>query len=177
MTKFSARLKELRKKKGLTQKELAEKIGIQQGGYTNWETGKREPKLETVVELAKILEATTDYLLGFDDVNLFELNDEQLIDIQKEYTDFPLTPEEIRDEMINVYPEDSLRFKEYCKKIIRKHGVEEARSSIDFHDDNGKEDEYLKFIFENAIADINKENENNLGTNNSKSGESKLNDL
>ena len=35
MTKFSTRLKELRKKKGLTQKELAEKIGIQQGGYTN----------------------------------------------------------------------------------------------------------------------------------------------
>ncbi len=89
MTKFSTRLKELRKKKGLTQKELAEKIGIQQGGYTNWETGKREPKLETVVQLAKILEATTDYLLGFDDVNLFELNDEQLIDIQKNTLTFP----------------------------------------------------------------------------------------
>ncbi|MBR8673105.1 helix-turn-helix domain-containing protein [Lactococcus lactis] len=171
MTKFSTRLKELRKKKGLTQKELAEKIGIQQGGYTNWETGKREPKLETVVQLAKILEATTDYLLGFDDVNLFELNDEQLIDIQKEYTDFPLTPEEIRDEMINVYPEDSLRFKEYCKKIIKKHGIEKARSSIDFRDDDGKEDKYLKFIFESAIAELKKENENTLGTNSSKSDE------
>lgn len=171
MTKFSTRLKELRKKKGLTQKELAEKIGIQQGGYTNWETGKREPKLETVVQLAKILEATTDYLLGFDDVNLFELNDEQLIDIQKEYTDFPLTPEEIRDEMINVYPEDSLRFKEYCKKIIKKQGIEKARSSIDFRDDDGKEDKYLKFIFESAIAELKKENENTLGTNSSKSDE------
>lgn len=32
--------------------------------YTNWENGKREPTLENVVKLAKILKTTTDNLLG-----------------------------------------------------------------------------------------------------------------
>lgn len=38
---FSVRLKELRKKNNLTQKELAEQIGIKQNSYSDWETGKK----------------------------------------------------------------------------------------------------------------------------------------
>ena len=33
--------------------------------YTNWENEKREPTLENVVKLAKILETSTDDLLGY----------------------------------------------------------------------------------------------------------------
>lgn len=58
------RLKELRKEKKLTQKELAEQIGIKQNSYSDWETGKNEPNLENIVKLSKILDTSTDFLLG-----------------------------------------------------------------------------------------------------------------
>ena len=64
MKVFPQRLKELRLKKGLTQTELGEKVGVKQNTYTNWENGKREPNFETLLKLASILNTTTSYLLG-----------------------------------------------------------------------------------------------------------------
>lgn len=64
MTYFTDRLKELRKEKKLTQKEIAEQIGIKQNSYSDWETGKNEPNLENIVKLSRILDTSTDELLG-----------------------------------------------------------------------------------------------------------------
>lgn len=66
MNFFTDRLKTLRKEKKLTQKELAEQIGIKQNSYSDWETGKNEPSLENIIKLAKILDTTADELLGID---------------------------------------------------------------------------------------------------------------
>ena len=64
MTSFSERLKELRKRNNLTQQELADKVGTNRVNVTKWETGRTEPTLENIVKLAKILDTTTDELLG-----------------------------------------------------------------------------------------------------------------
>lgn len=61
---FSVRLKELRLKKGLTQTELGEKVGVKQNTFTNWENGKREPSFENLVKLADLLEVSLDSLFG-----------------------------------------------------------------------------------------------------------------
>ena len=61
---FSERLKTLRKEKKLTQKELAEQIGIKQNSYSDWETGKNEPSLENLIKLADLLEVSIDWLFG-----------------------------------------------------------------------------------------------------------------
>ena len=45
---FPERLKELRKEAGLTQKQIAEKFGIKQPNYQQWESGKRKPGEETL---------------------------------------------------------------------------------------------------------------------------------
>ncbi len=66
MNFFTDRLKTLRKEKKLTQKELAEQIGIKQNSYSDWETGKNEPSLENIIKLTKILDTTADELLGID---------------------------------------------------------------------------------------------------------------
>ena len=68
MTKFSERLKELRKGKHLTQQELADKFGISRVGYSYWETGKREPNFKKIILLAKYLYVSTDYLLGLTNI-------------------------------------------------------------------------------------------------------------
>lgn len=66
--KFKNRLKELRKEHSITQQELADKIGIVRTAITNYETGRTIPDSETLSLIAKILNTTTDYLLGNSDI-------------------------------------------------------------------------------------------------------------
>ena len=61
---FPQRLKELRLKKGLTQTELGEKVGVKQNTFTNWENGKREPNFETLLKLADFFGVSLDWLFG-----------------------------------------------------------------------------------------------------------------
>lgn len=58
------KLKDLREEAGMTQKQLAERIGNVQRNISNWESGNSQPDLETVVKLAEVFGVTTDELLG-----------------------------------------------------------------------------------------------------------------
>ena len=61
---FSERLKASRKEARLTQVELAKILKVSTGTIGMWETGKREPKFEAMVQLSKTLNKSVDYLLG-----------------------------------------------------------------------------------------------------------------
>lgn len=56
-------LKVARVKKGLTQKELAELIGVSPSTINRIETGKQIPKVDMLLKLAEILEASAEELL------------------------------------------------------------------------------------------------------------------
>ena len=58
------KIKDPKKRKKLTQKELAEQIGIKQNSYSDWETGKNEPSFENLIKLADLLEVLLDWLFG-----------------------------------------------------------------------------------------------------------------
>lgn len=64
MVPFAERLKKARKQKRLTQREVAEYLGIATHSYQNYEGGQRQPDFEALVVIADYLEVTTDYLLG-----------------------------------------------------------------------------------------------------------------
>lgn len=66
---FSQRLKQARKSTGMSQKELAEKIGGYQTKYQNWEAGKNEPDMDTIKKLASALGVSLDWLLGKDEAS------------------------------------------------------------------------------------------------------------
>lgn len=53
-----------RKQKGMTQKELAEKIGVTNKAISKWETGQGYPEITTIYTLAEILGISTDELLN-----------------------------------------------------------------------------------------------------------------
>lgn len=57
-------LKELRKQKDLTQIELSQKLNLDQTTVSKWELGKAIPDTKTLIELAKLFDVSTDYLLG-----------------------------------------------------------------------------------------------------------------
>ncbi len=59
---FSERLKEIRKNEGLSQEQLAEKIGVSRQAITKWETGKGLPDVENMVIIAEIFKTTLDEL-------------------------------------------------------------------------------------------------------------------
>lgn len=60
----SIRISAERKKLGLSQEELAEKIGVSQKSISKYERGTRRPTYETLVSMANLFGVTVDYLLG-----------------------------------------------------------------------------------------------------------------
>lgn len=58
---FSDRLKEARKRTGLTQIQIAEKLGITAQSYSQYETGKRRPKSDTLSKIADALNVGYSY--------------------------------------------------------------------------------------------------------------------
>ena len=61
---FSELLKQCRKQKGISQAELASKLGVTQQAVGKWESGKSSPDPATVARIAEILSTTADFLLG-----------------------------------------------------------------------------------------------------------------
>ncbi len=57
-------IKEERTQKKLTQEELAKQIGVTQDSISLWEQGKRIPDTQYIILLCKVLEISSDYLLG-----------------------------------------------------------------------------------------------------------------
>lgn len=58
------RIKMLRERSGLKQADLARILGISRSGVNAWEMGLTVPSTQYVVELAKLFNVSTDYLLG-----------------------------------------------------------------------------------------------------------------
>lgn len=57
------RIQNLRKSKGMSQEELADRIGVSRQAVSKWESEQATPDLEKVVIMSDIFEVTTDYLL------------------------------------------------------------------------------------------------------------------
>lgn len=53
-------------KQSMTQKELAERIGLTEAGISRYISGDREPKPDTLANMATALHTTSDYLLGIE---------------------------------------------------------------------------------------------------------------
>ena len=64
---FCDRLKDSRKEKELTQKQVAYYLGVVESCYANWEQGRTEPDTKTLAKLSKLYNVSADYLLGLSD--------------------------------------------------------------------------------------------------------------
>ena len=57
------RIQHLRKSKGISQEELADKVGVSRQAVSKWEQGQSTPDIEKVILLSEFFDVTTDYLL------------------------------------------------------------------------------------------------------------------
>jgi len=69
MTSLGERIYEERKKNGLSQGDLAGKLGISTKAVSKWETGESQPTLENINRLSEIFGVTSDYLIGGKAIN------------------------------------------------------------------------------------------------------------
>lgn len=70
MPHFGEMLAELRQDRGMTQKELAEKMHLASSSISNYETGQRSPGAEFICMAADLFGVSADYILGRSDTNL-----------------------------------------------------------------------------------------------------------
>lgn len=65
-TAFTRRLRGKRQALELSQEELGKRVGVNKQAVCNWEAGRREPDLERLILLCKVLDCTSDWLLGIE---------------------------------------------------------------------------------------------------------------
>lgn len=58
------RIRDLREDRDMTQKQVAQLLGMSQTGYSKYETGENDIPTAVLIKLADLYETTTDYLLG-----------------------------------------------------------------------------------------------------------------
>lgn len=77
------RIANLRKEKGLTQQELANKLFVTDKTISSWESNRTEPNLEIIIRLSEILEISAGYLI-YGDSNKNDIETEIKVELSKE---------------------------------------------------------------------------------------------
>lgn len=109
MLNFSERLKSERIKRNLTQKEMAELLKIKRSTYSLYEGGKREPNIETLQNIASILDVNISWLLGYDDVRerkpltILEASESDLFKILSNMDRAKIEMADLSDDKWNLY--------------------------------------------------------------------------
>ena len=81
MNNFGTILKKLRIQSNLTQKQLAERIGVTKSVVSYYESQERYPSPDILVKIAKVFHVTTDFLLGIDTKKTINVSELSLEDI------------------------------------------------------------------------------------------------
>ena len=71
-------IKDIRLRKGLTQADVAAALGVSSVVYSRYETGKRQPSIDMLIQMADIFGVTVDFLLGRQDIEDSTLSDYDL---------------------------------------------------------------------------------------------------
>ena len=61
--KLSDKIVRLRKSNGMSQEELADKLGVSRQAISRWEMGTAMPDATNILQLSRLFQVTTDYLL------------------------------------------------------------------------------------------------------------------
>ena len=110
MAKFNDVLRSLREDSGLTQKELAQKLGLAYSTISMYERGEREPNFETMEAIADFFNVDMNYLTGKS-----SLKNGALPELEEVYFSFAKSAQDQ-----GIEPSDIEMALEYIKKIRSK---------------------------------------------------------
>lgn len=110
------RIKEVREAKGLTQPELAERIGSTDRNVSNYETGYSFPSVKVLYKISVELDASIDYLLGL--TNDPKVSNKQFNQLSVQ--DFKILDElKSEDEIYEYFTQNPKKSLKYIVKILK----------------------------------------------------------
>lgn len=109
------KLRELRKARGLTQQQLADKVGILNVSLSNYERGTQMPDILTLTRIANVLGVSTDTLLGLNDVDEDE-NIPQTLEARILAKGIDKLPKQQREQALNVVKAMFMQYQDYFEK-------------------------------------------------------------
>ena len=89
---LGVKIKELREKRNLSQKEVGEAIEVSDVMISMYEQDKKNPSLPTILKLASYFNVTSDYLLGRDSMNMGSV----YLSLAKEAEENGIDPDDIK---------------------------------------------------------------------------------
>ena len=114
-----ANLKDLRRENNLSQRQMAEKLCISQQTYSDYENGKTEPTIDTIIAISKIFSVSSDYLLGLvDEFGTPVITPEEKAAGASATKKISITP--IEDEMLYLF-----------REVGKRHGEKGQRAMLD----------------------------------------------
>ena len=78
MATYSERIRELRKMRGMSQQDLADKLDLNKVAISQYERGVRRPNIDIVSALCDIFNVSSDFLLGEDDMTIRIVNTDEI---------------------------------------------------------------------------------------------------
>ena len=72
---FSEKLKALRTAKKMSQKDLADRVGVAKSVVSFYESGDRFPSYDVLIKISRIFNVTTDYLLGVERERMLDVSE------------------------------------------------------------------------------------------------------
>ena len=124
------RIRELRQQKHLTLQELGDKLGLANNTLSQYETGKREPKLETWQKLADFFNVAVPYLQGFSKIK----NYDELNDLSKIYEFAKKNKLDTFEESANFYKTENLNHFKNLYNLIEADDFQHSLGSKKLYD-------------------------------------------
>lgn len=116
MITFGEKIKDLRKEKNLTQKEMAQALSVTVSTLSHWECDYQEPSFKDLVTLANFFECNTDYLLGrSDDFGNITVKEKSSSDITSE-------EQFLLDDFRSLPRSERAQATEYIHYLVEKRG-------------------------------------------------------
>lgn len=153
MNNIGKRIKDLRKEKDLTQEKLADMLGITYKAVSKWECGMTTPDISMIVPLARLLNVSTDELLGMTKIE----SDKQKAEFDRLYDTVHSSAQyEIACKAVKEYPNEIkyLRWKADC---IYMRAYDEYSTQEVFLNEIENACKTYKLVFENADGELQNE--------------------
>lgn len=112
VVKIGKFLAQLRKEKGLTQEQLAEKLGVNNKTISRWETGNYMPPVEMLLELSKFYEVSINELLCGERLSESNYKEKAEANLEQVLRDSPFTLKEKKEYFMKKWNRE--HFVEHC---------------------------------------------------------------
>lgn len=154
---FGERLKQLREKKAVPQKEVAEAIGITAQTIMAYESGRRKPPLDIAVKLAKYFGASLDWLCGIEDSST--LTNRKVLEVLEAISDHnDFAPGALK---ITIYSSKIIKYlseKKKMEKLLEEGVIDKELFQLweeKYNRESWLDEPFDRFDFSNSAATLN----------------------